>query len=188
MPEQKYIIVGGELYHYGVKGMKWGVVKDDPPSGEAAYREKLKKAAVTATNNRHNSTAARLEYRNQNLGTRVGTTALGIAGSMAAAKVTSTLMRGERFTMTGKDWLKAGLKLVGGTTLSVLYKDALADSAAKRYDNKGREIEKEGAISKEDKIDVGVKVAAAAGLAVYGTARRRAETRRSATRATSRRT
>ena len=29
--KRKYTIINGELYHYGVPGMKWGVVKDEQP-------------------------------------------------------------------------------------------------------------------------------------------------------------
>ena len=41
-----YITSDGELYHYGVKGMKWGVRKEAPPSDQQA-KQKAKKRLST---------------------------------------------------------------------------------------------------------------------------------------------
>lgn len=38
MQEREYVIVNGELYHYGVKGMKWGVRKDLKKYKNATYK------------------------------------------------------------------------------------------------------------------------------------------------------
>lgn len=58
------------LYHYGVKGMQWGVRKDR----EKAYRKKLtaisKNKSIIGT-----SDARMINYRNQSLAKRVGKTA-----------------------------------------------------------------------------------------------------------------
>ena len=35
IPTNNYIIVGGELYHYGIKGMKWGVRRYQNKDGTA---------------------------------------------------------------------------------------------------------------------------------------------------------
>lgn len=40
-----FIVVGGELYHYGVKGMKWGVRKKRTPSEQRARIKKKREKA-----------------------------------------------------------------------------------------------------------------------------------------------
>ena len=42
--ENNYVIVNGELYHHGVKGMKWGVRKDKTSNGSTTKTAGKKKA------------------------------------------------------------------------------------------------------------------------------------------------
>ena len=53
----EYVIVNGELKHYGVKGMKWGVRKATKLLSKATTREERDKAVASLQKHREKSTA-----------------------------------------------------------------------------------------------------------------------------------
>ena len=63
-----YIIINGELYHYGVKGMKWGVVRNRrraaKAAGDAAFKKSISDSK--ASPNSHKIGSGRTAIRNAN--------------------------------------------------------------------------------------------------------------------------
>lgn len=49
MPHEYILITDGELYHHGIKGMKWGVRKDKQPTGQnnKSHQQKTTKKSMT---------------------------------------------------------------------------------------------------------------------------------------------
>lgn len=173
-----YIYINGELYHFGIKGMKWGVRRSpkvlDRLAGrvkqsrenERAYRDKL-----SAIQNKQTSTHAKLynasdlerfKYRNQSLAARVAKT----AGGIVAGKLVSDVLTGKIHTyssMSKKQLAKELTSVAARTGLTVAAKDALAKSASKRYSDTGKKIKKSGTLltgTKEDMIERSVKAVA----------------------------
>lgn len=170
-----YIYRNGELYHYGVKGMKWGVRRSqkvlDRLSGrvkksrenEKNYRDKLtaiqKKQSSTVQRVMNASDLERFKYRNQSLAARASKT----AGKIIAGKLVGDLITGNigiYGTMSKAQLAKELGSVALKTAATVAAKDALAKSASKRYNDEGRKTKKSGLPllgTKEDLIEGSVK-------------------------------
>ena len=61
MNENQYIIVDGELCHYGVLGMKWGVRRGN--SSKAFAKASKKKNKLDKKANEYNLKSAKLKYK-----------------------------------------------------------------------------------------------------------------------------
>lgn len=170
-----YIYYNGELYHYGVKGMKWGVRKKPEilnrisgrikksRENEKTYRDKLsaiqnrKRSGLSKI--RDDSDLKRFEYRNQSLAKRAGK----IAARMVTGRVLTDVLTGginNYASMTKRDIAREVASIALKTTAQVAAKDALAKSASKRYDSEGKKIKKSGTLltgTKEDMIENTVK-------------------------------
>jgi len=156
------VIIQEEQYlaHYGVKGMKWGVRKAINKVGariktrqkqEKEYRKKLSNIENKAPVSAHmlSSDIARIKYRNHSLAYRVTSTAT----KLALGQVLSDAMSGKLSsyaTMNKKDIAKKIGKLAAETAISVVTKDKLADSSAKKYNSEGKRTKKYHLIEKED--------------------------------------
>ena len=170
-----------ELYHYGVKGMKWGVrrAKDTVSNyrakrkaEEEAYRKKLSNISKNRYNNA--DVVARARYRNQSLKGRVA----GEGLKVATGAVVKEIMLGnpKRYQNMSKEQLALHLTsiavgAVAKTATNVVVKDALAKSASKRYNDDGKfkkGAKRQSLITKEKKIEklvnFGVSIAPIVGV------------------------
>lgn len=169
-----------ELYHHGIKGMKWGVRRSqstlDRLAGrvnqakdkETAYRKKL--TAITSHKNINDSDRKRFEYRNQSLATRTAKTAAGvIAGRLVADVISGNITK--YASMSKSDIARELRSVAFSTAKNVAIKDALAKSAAKNYQNDGKRVKGKKdnrLLTKEDLIETGITTVsiAAPGLAM----------------------
>ena len=162
------------LMHYGVKGMKWGVRRSqstlDRLSGrvklikdnETAYRKKL--TAITSQENINKSDRKRFEYRNKNLASRVGETAVRSATGMLIGDLISGKIK-DYGSMSKQELTKRLTHLATSTARNVVIKDALAKSAAKGYTSDGKRVngkKDRRLITKEDVIETSVNTAVSA--------------------------
>lgn len=164
-----------ELYHYGVKGMKWGVRRTSKQLGsqlrkkakqrsdsDKAYRKKM--SAIAKSKNADEYDRKLADYRKDNLAVRVGKTATSL--------ITQQLMRDvlsgdiNRYGSMSKKEIRNRLtSLALSTAGTVAFNDALAKSASKRYTSEGhtKAGTKHGLFGhKEQWIATGVQTAVAA--------------------------
>ena len=155
--------VQNELRHYGVLGMKWGKRKaqvsaaiDKRKAKETEFRQKL--TNIQKNNpNMVKSDIARFEYRNRSLASRIGTQATVAITGTVLKNVMNNMLFGKKPDVKSikRDAVLTSLKMAK----NLVKDDALAKSAAKRYDSNGKVIKKSGLLTKEDWIESGINVA-----------------------------
>lgn len=105
MNEYSYIITkDGELYHYGVKGMKWGVRKSDSNSGSTKQHNK-KKIKLPKNTAKGNQEARNALLRNSVIsGLKIATPflAMGVA-AIAGPAATPAIMAGKEVVARALD-------------------------------------------------------------------------------------
>lgn len=108
----EYVIANGELYHWGVKGMKWGVRKKrkdkyvDPEHARAHSNTRVREMSNQELRERNNRLEAERKYRElrrqTNTGQRAVSTFIKTAGTLSA--VAGAYITYKKF---GKDALQA---------------------------------------------------------------------------------
>jgi hypothetical protein len=158
-----------ELKHFGILGMHWGVRKSYEQAhnkikkmneNEITYRQKLSNIQTSSKKQKNvaygtKQDIVRFKRRNKPLGIRV---AKHVSRRIARTMIMDTLfMRDPLYHLKGKRGALFLANIGLGTGVNVALDDALAKSASKRYDDKGRQIKKTSFLSKETKIEMGIK-------------------------------
>lgn len=173
-----------DLYHHGVKGMRWGVRRYQRQDGsltsagrkrysiseavsksktkEKDYRKKLssiEKRNTSSSGYQLSTDAKLIEYRNQKLSSRVAKTAAGvIASKLITDTVTGNIGRYKH--MSTSQIAKELTKAVASTAANVALNDALAKSVSRKYTDEGAYTKKKRSfITKEDVMRKSVGVA-----------------------------
>ena len=164
-----------ELYHHGIKGMKWGVRRSQATLDRLAGRVKAhqqkekdfrkKLSTIDEKQSKYGNITdgdlKRIKYRNQSLGMRAGKT----AASLLAGKLITECLSGSahRYTRMNKAQLADELmQLAVQTTGVVVARDALAKSTAKKFTDTGRRVRGKHTeiVSKEVVLEIAVNTAA----------------------------
>ena len=153
-----------ELLHFGVKGMRWGKRKSlDIRTANTNFKKKAD--AISKNMNADSSDRDRMNYAKKSFiakATKTATTA-------AIQTVVMDLITGK--DLRSPDYLrKTALRVASGTAKTMATKEALARSAAKRYDDNGKKKKgvKSGLLTKEDKIELGLQAAMQAAPLIKG--------------------
>lgn len=174
-----------ELYHHGIKGMKWGVRRFQNKNGtltalgrkiaerrqqsrdnETAYRKKMSKIANKAYTNVNDASIA--EYRAKSLPKRM----MQSARSAIVQTIFYDMAKGKDYnTMSKVDIAKRLTKIGVATVANTALGDAMAKSVSKKYDESGKKVKETGkgtlSMTKEAWVETGIKNAVSAAV-IFG--------------------
>lgn len=108
-----YILHSGELYHYGVKGMKWGVRKSQSKSGEPI--KPVKKRQDNVHSDLQNKERGKKLYNAARKGAK---TTSQVMVKLGVAYVADQVL----FDGVGTDAVKFAMKEIGRTTITAIDK------------------------------------------------------------------
>ena len=108
-----YILHNGELYHYGVKGMKWGVRKTQNKSGNPI--EPVKKRQGKIYSDLQNKERGKKLYNATKKGAK---TTSQVMAKLGVAYVADQVL----FDGVGTDAVKFAMKEIGRTTITAIDK------------------------------------------------------------------
>lgn len=118
----EYVIANGELYHWGVKGMKWGVRKKRPvhPDYEKAHSKKrISEMSSQELRERNNRLQAEQQYKNlkkqSSRGQRALSTFIKTAGTITAVTAAYAVYKktGTQALDAIGNWVVNGIDLSG---------------------------------------------------------------------------
>ena len=158
------------LSHYGVKDMRWGVIRDKIRANRdnkkekklAKYKErlntKLSKSMFKAGFKPYGDKDVELlDYRSGSLAKRMAK----MASKQVQTQVVTDLVTGKLATYKQRDALaKKATNVAIGTVVSTVIKDQLAASVLRRYDNDGKPVwEPKGRVTPEQVAETSIRVA-----------------------------
>lgn len=154
-----------ELYHYGVKGMKWGVRRARQNIQTKYKVHKVKnedyraKMAKVAKNERAWETDRKLaKFASKSTTGKVTST---VATNTAKALVGRAIMG--KLPQNKDEYMQLAKQIAKQSAMDYATNEALAKSASKKYNNAGKALKKQkGVVSREDVYQLGIGLAKAA--------------------------
>lgn len=153
-----------ELRHFGVKGMKWGVIKARYQAGERARNAKIDKA-IKSGGARQTTDAYRFRYLKDPAHIRLGKTGVSVVRSMVVKEVISGLLTGKVNIPKNKaEAAKLAIDIGKKTATQFVINDTLAKSALSRYTKGGKRIKgkwdgRKSGVTREDMAQVSIMTA-----------------------------
>lgn len=154
-----------ELYHYGVKGMKWGVrrARQNVQTKYKAHKDRNEeyraKMAKVAKNERAWETDRKLaKFASKSTTGKVTST---VATNTAKALVGRAIMG--KLPQNKDEYMQLAKQIAKQSAMDYATNEALAKSASKKYNNAGKALKKQkGVVSREDVYQLGIGLAKAA--------------------------
>lgn len=131
------------LQHYGIRGMRWGVIRARFKAGEAARNAKIDKA-IARGGAKQTTDYYRFKYLKDPAHIRLGKTAVGVVRNMVIKEVFNSVMTGQvsnKFVPRSKAELaKLAIEIGKKTATNFAINDTLAKSALSRYTQGGKRV------------------------------------------------
>lgn len=153
-------ITNTELYHFGIKGMHWGIRKANIAKKHEEYKNKVSTISKKLEKSGDNETDAKMiKYANQSVHKRVGES----IGMAIASTLISDVLRGEVKNyghMSKAEIIAKTIKITKSAATNIALREALSRSVVNKYDKSGRKVKGKNNpfITREEAISTGITI------------------------------